>query len=531
VTGDLASRGSRLGLFGLGAVLVAALAGLVAFDLGPPLPFNDDWAFAWTARELVAGHGLRIVPDQSALALVQAVWGAMLSFGHPDQRVLRLTLVPFAFITAWCAYALGRRLNANRFWSLAAAVAVFTNPLFLTVATSYMTDIPYVALLMLGLVAAARWLEDDGPLWPVVVFWALATLQRQQGALLPAGATIALLVVRRARLSRRDAWSLALLWMAVVAPLAGAALTAVVPPTQARRLATLTHPTADQFARPVVKLMAMAGFFAIPFLVGLITRLQFPRARRATAYTIVVLGVGLTAAAAILGLLFSGDYLNAQGLNPLHLEGTKPSVFPPATVLAVIVLASVAGVAWLIRALRGVEPGGIGWVPTATVLAGVAAMQLVPLVQTGVLDRYYLPVVVPLVPIAAAMAGRPRFSAAAKLWFIAWCTLSVAAYGVGEYDYQAWSAARDQAAMKAYELFPASQVHAGYEANAVHDLLPQYLATGKFPYPPPTGAESELAVNGPLSPRLVLMFAPPGDMRPGVTYRSLGPGRIILVLR
>jgi hypothetical protein len=33
---------------------------------------------------------------------------------------------------------------------------------------------------------------------------------------------------------------------------------------------------------------------------------------------------------------------------------------------------------------------------------------------------------------------------------------------------------------------------------------------------------------GPPHPRIVLRFAGPTDTRPGVTYRSLNPGRIVL---
>src|SRR6202165_523249 len=117
---------------------VAGLAALTIFDLSPPLAFNDDWMYSWSVRQLLAGHGLHAFPESTALALVQVVWGAAFSLGHADQRLLRLSVVPLVFLTAWCSHQLARRLGADRFWSLVAGATLLAMPLFMTNGTSFM---------------------------------------------------------------------------------------------------------------------------------------------------------------------------------------------------------------------------------------------------------------------------------------------------------------------------------------------------------------------------------------------------------
>jgi len=92
-------------------------------------------------------------------------------------------------------------------------------------------------------------------------------------------------------------------------------------------------------------------------------------------------------------------------------------------------------------------------------------------------------------------------------------------YGVGEQDYLAWQAARDQAARRAYQSTPRDQVQAGFEANGVYVELPRYERTGQADL---------FAILGPSHPTVTLRFAGPSDPRSGVPYGSLAPGKIVL---
>ena len=60
----------------MAALAIVALVGIVYFDLGPPLAFNDDYIYSWSARHLATGQ---LYPRQTALALPQLVIGWLIS--------------------------------------------------------------------------------------------------------------------------------------------------------------------------------------------------------------------------------------------------------------------------------------------------------------------------------------------------------------------------------------------------------------------------------------------------------------------
>src|SRR5919108_1075263 len=174
----------------------AALALLVIFDLSPPLAFNDDWMYAWSVRQLVGGHGLRLFPESTALAIVQVAWGAVVTLGHPDARLLRLSLVPAVALTAWCSHRLARRLGADPFWSAVAACSFLAMPLAMANATSFMSETLYIALVMAIAVAALEWLTRGRWRWLCVGLLILAPLQRQLGLAMIPAVTVVLIAAR-----------------------------------------------------------------------------------------------------------------------------------------------------------------------------------------------------------------------------------------------------------------------------------------------------------------------------------------------
>jgi hypothetical protein len=151
---------SREGAFRLAALIALAALGvgmLVFFDLQAPLAHLDDWVYAWSVRQLVAGHGLRLFPEQSSLNLIQIVWSSVVLLGNTDQRLLRLSAVPFIFGAAVALWLLSRAQGADRFWSGFAAVTLIGTPIFMAVSTSFMGEPFYLGLLLAAAVAAARW--------------------------------------------------------------------------------------------------------------------------------------------------------------------------------------------------------------------------------------------------------------------------------------------------------------------------------------------------------------------------------------
>jgi hypothetical protein len=218
------------------------------------------------------------------------------------------------------------------------------------------------------------------------------------------------------------------------------------------------------------------------------------------------------------GMTFPGNVLSPLGFAAI-LGGSKPPIFPAPVFRAIEIAAVATFVVLLVLRRRWWTPRELP--PDAMILVLIAALQFVPLmlVQWFIYDRYFLPVVAPLIPVVAAVAGRAHRQFAARVWATAAIAAGLTLYVIGEQDYLAWQAARDQAARLAYAMASPEQVQAGFEANAVYVELPRYERTGRADF---------FATLGPEHPQITLLLAPDGDRRAGVPYSSLAPGRIVL---
>jgi hypothetical protein len=288
---------------------VAGVAALVFFDLSPPLAFNDDWMYAWSVRQLVAGHGFHNFPETSALAFVQVVWGALFSLGHADQRLLRLSVVPLVLLTGWCSFQLARRLGADRFWSSVAGATLLAMPLFMANATSFMSDNFYVGLVMAIALTSVCWISGGRWRWLCVTLLVLAPLQRQVGITLVPAVTLGLLLWKRPTWQRSDSVA-----VAAILTLPAAALLVSGLFVDSRPFYAGAPPVGLHVEHAIFPLPAMLGLALIPFLVALLFR---PAAvGRESAWSIASAGLGIVGAIGCLvdlstfGMIFTGNVLS-----------------------------------------------------------------------------------------------------------------------------------------------------------------------------------------------------------------------------
>jgi hypothetical protein len=511
-------------------VVVAAAAGLVLiaiFDLGPPLAFNDDWDFAWNARHF--WWPPREFPAGSALALVHVGFGWLVTLGHTDQRLLRLSELPFVVLAMASSGAIARRLGATLAWSWVAAAAPLACPVFTVDATSFMSDIPYVALLMAAAWGGVAWVGSGSRrgMAACVAFAFLAGLQRQVGLAIPVAMALALLLARpRPRL---DWLALAAMWaLAAVAEVGPLALH-LVPPTQGNRLDAIARLNAGPRIADLLYLPGMVGLGLLPFGAGLWTAFGAGWKRRGQLVFTYLLLQGLLFAVGGLNI-FPGNVFVPRSLNwtYLGLVLSKPQIFP---IWAFIPLeaAAVAAVVGMIWRHRLWQPGSRQ--PASWLLLLLALTQFLPtllVIYVGI-DRYYLPVIAPLVPLAAVAASRTLRPGLALGYAALAIVAGLSFYAVGEQDYEAWQQARDQAARLAYQQVDPLQVNAGYEANAVYGEIPYYDRTGQDLSNLGVTGAYDFSLDGPQHPALRLEFAPYDDPRPGVSYTSLASGRVVIV--
>jgi 4-amino-4-deoxy-L-arabinose transferase-like glycosyltransferase len=158
-------RGEWRYVAGLVAFFVVAA---VAIGAGRDVPVIDDWTYAWSVEQLL-DHGRLAVLDWSAVYPVgPALWGAGWSmvFGF-SFGTLRLSTLLLAGVASGALYFLLRELDASPRVALLGALTVAANPAFLLLASSFMTDVPFVAFTLLALLYYVRAINRDDPtlLW------------------------------------------------------------------------------------------------------------------------------------------------------------------------------------------------------------------------------------------------------------------------------------------------------------------------------------------------------------------------------
>jgi len=119
--------------------VTSVLATIPALEMGT----NDDWSYAWVARELARTGHFTYNGWIGAMIGVQAWWAALLIrwFGY-SFTLVRLSTLPFAAGSGILLYRLGRLAGLNPSFALFGCLSITLSPVFIPVAASFMTDVP-----------------------------------------------------------------------------------------------------------------------------------------------------------------------------------------------------------------------------------------------------------------------------------------------------------------------------------------------------------------------------------------------------
>ncbi|HEY8518191.1 MAG TPA: glycosyltransferase family 39 protein [Candidatus Binatia bacterium] len=462
---------SPLALADAGWILAVGL--LVALVLRPfqDAPFVDDWVYAWSVEELLAGRGLHILEWSAHPNVAQTLWGAL--FAWP---------VGFSFValrvSTWVAAVLGlcalqlllRELGVARRDAFLGTALVAANPVFVVLATTFMTDVPMVAALLwasLCFVVALR-RRSDAWLAAFVVLACVACAVRVVAVAAPIAATVTLALHAGAwgRRPRR--------LLAAAAPVVFLALLLAWNDAVALRVADLSHvvgsPTFRRrwiletlFGRPELTLQALlfaagsVGLALVPLAAAIADRATLRRA-------LPVLGV--LALAVVVAWLASVDWppplaptftwtWTELGASESLVAGKPDLVVPAWASAAVTVVAFVAFAVVLALALRPLraEEAFLAW-SAAGHLGLIAVLWLF-------YDRYMLPLL-PLL-VALALAARPRLRPGVALAGVIVFALVSA---VGVRDHLAYGGAlwEGVARLRARGV-PDAQIDGGYVVN------------------------------------------------------------------
>jgi hypothetical protein len=436
----------RLPLFLAFAALAAAM-----FAYLRPWTFdgalNDDWAYLLPAHRLASMGRLRLTDWGSGTQIAQIFWGAFWTkiFGW-SPGILRCLTLLLAFASGFVLSLLLEGSVASAAARLLAGLALILNPIALPLSVSFMTDIPYMTLMLGSLLAYRSALADDRDLpWLAASSLAAAAyLVRQTGILIPLAPTALLLVGKRLTLPRA-----AKTWAIPVAAALGHAAWFhwAHGPTWASQnyvwaatLARMARPGAflSEGIWRAYCLLAYAGLFCLPGGLALKAGRRSGLAWGAAAF-FVASGLvvwhragsfpyleNLFAPATVGGLTLGGASFKPSGFLAARLFWTATTIL------------SIAGGALLLRALAETAENGIRERGASLLIVCSLLQALASLLGAKYFDRYILF----LLPGALALAfrgpwGKLRLAAG---WAVLAATAAVSILGTA--DYLAWNKAK-----------------------------------------------------------------------------------------
>jgi 4-amino-4-deoxy-L-arabinose transferase-like glycosyltransferase len=170
-------------------LLILLAFGLTVLCVDPlrETPMEDDWAYAWTVRNLLETGRYQLHDWLSANMPFQAWWGALaatlagFSFG-----VLRVSTLALAGIGLVAFYLLAREHGLGKRSSCLLTLVLWSSPLHLRFSFNFMTDVPFTSLFTLALLLYSRALRSERHLWMIAGSLAAAAciLTRQFGVAL-----------------------------------------------------------------------------------------------------------------------------------------------------------------------------------------------------------------------------------------------------------------------------------------------------------------------------------------------------------
>ncbi|HBA60596.1 MAG TPA: hypothetical protein DCZ92_07220 [Elusimicrobia bacterium] len=510
--------------------LAAAIFALAALSLSPwgrSFPLNDDWTYALPVKNLLAHKGLRLY-DTFHTQLLQTAWGWLcgvpsgFSFG-----ALTLSTLCLGTAAVWLFSRLLLRLELEPPAALLGAFCLAFNPLFFVLSFTFMTEIPYLFMLLLSVyLFTARSAESRRSLWGASLGAAGATLIRPTGILLPPG-----LLPGLPGGPGRKLRGLLVLWLPALAALACWWFwLRSVDATQVSGAASGIHSEAFRYwSRPLLLLAetlrrlasgaVLCGLFLLPFSVFFISRPGFfsglrgdRRALPAAAAVIILCGIYVLLAGRA-PLPGAGNYIYRTGLGYVTIYGYS---FKASGILG-------SGSFWpLVSALSVLSAGVLAaeFSRLKDLPAPVRSCLLVFALQFGFVlaaprffDRYLLYALVPAL-IAACAAARPFYfsvpvlAAAGALALFSWA-------GTG--DYLAWNAAKWEAAYRSagHGIAPAD-VAGGFDYDAWHNYEKRMA---QLKQESAASFVGEWGWQDLPSKKAVVVFSPPPGLEGGVLER------------
>lgn len=294
-------------------------------------PLMDDWVYGLVVRNILETGQFRFISPASTNLFTQAYWGALFCLPSGYSFVaLRLSTIVLAALGIASLYSIIREIGCSKILAALAALLLIFNPFYLSLANSFMTDVPFTALLMICLYAYTVALKHDSNIHLAAAFLLglVALGIRQYALIFMAGLCIGLLLKkglgwRSLSLSAGAMISAAGLQLLYQHWLQASGQTAGSDPVTASYFKGFNSLLNAQHLDKIVAIFIYIGAFTLPILFTYAARLLAQRTPR-LRHTLLALAVCIgLAGASILPhyqLPRFGNILIHSGAGPLTLR-------------------------------------------------------------------------------------------------------------------------------------------------------------------------------------------------------------------
>jgi 4-amino-4-deoxy-L-arabinose transferase-like glycosyltransferase len=496
-------------------ILILGLWATLAALVNPigDFPINDDWVYGSGVNSILQ-TGRFVLPESAANVFVQVYWGALfcVPFGF-SFTALRLATLTLGAAGVVALYVLLREIGGARLIALLGSLMLAVNPIYFCLANTFMTDVPFMALMIVALWCFVRGIrrQERVCIATAIAIAILAILIRQLALILLVAFAFAYII--------NKGFSSRALAVAVLPVVSGIMLhlmyqrwmieTGRIPLFTVSPFHNIASFSALEFTKTSLKYTVFAlpylGFFIAPFLASIALSGHCGRGRNQRRFVsylslIVIVTVLLAALYKLYkGIPEIGNTLTPTGLGPRLLRDTfilqqNFPVVPALTVLwfaglglglcggAVVLLYAVSCIERIIKQLW--QPAylyslSLDLLAVAFIISYTSILLFIAFgIGHPLFDRYLLLFIPPLLMIILVSEIRSGFGSVARWRATASITL-ICIYAVvsvaATHDYLGWNRARWTAArMLLDDGVSPNRIDGGFEFNGWYTYKPRY---------------------------------------------------------
>ena len=151
-------------------------------------PLNDDWQYAYPVKQIVEEGRFEMQGYFAPNIVLQVGWGALICklTGGFDFTTLRFSTLILAILGSFIFYRIAQILGCTSQQRLIGTILFLSSPLYFNLSFSFMTDVPFLCVMLMGLLCYLHFLNQQKNKWLLLaaLFGIAAFLIRQPGILL-----------------------------------------------------------------------------------------------------------------------------------------------------------------------------------------------------------------------------------------------------------------------------------------------------------------------------------------------------------